>query len=316
MNTIVNAAQLILAIVLTNSGGEGKSTWAEILAALARLAGLDVVVADVDPGNRGFLNRNGDGSALSLDWSPRAEADATAPADPAEWYQAHLAGRRLAILDTGANMLAAANPIGQFIAGLIKIAQRNGARIIVYCVTSPNKAGSDELVEMMYQRFHRGAEVVVVQNDRDGSRSFKESLAALGTPIVALPYLEPGLQEVRLRRCIPLENVLSSPEPGYERATALIAKRLLSIARQDSVTDVIGPGAITPLEQIAGLAPFATYYRLSRLVLARNEAITVNEKVAASWREFRRSETSDKAGFLATAHALWNAQQEWQSLRP
>jgi hypothetical protein len=316
VNTIVNVAQLIIALVLTNAGGEGKSTWAEILAALARLAGLDIVVADVDPGNRGYLNRNGNGSAVSLDWSPKTDEDPTVPADPADWYEAHLAGRQLAILDTGANMLAAANPIGQFIAALLKIAQSKGARIIVYAVTSPNKAGSDELVEMMHQRFHGGAEVVVVQNDRDGSKSFKASLATMGTPIVALPHLAPGLQEVRLRRCIPLHEVLSRPEPGYERATALIAKRLLIAARQKSVIDVIGRGAIAPLEQIAVLAPSAIHYQIARLGLAGNAAVTANETVAAAWGQFRRSRKGDEAAFLNAAHTLWDAEQEWHGRQP
>lgn len=315
MNTIVNAAQLILAIVLTNAGGEGKSTLSEILAAFARLAGLDVVVTDIDPGNRGYLNRNGDASALSLDWSPKAGADASAPVDPGKWYDTHLAGRRLAILDTGANLQASGSPISQFIGGLIEIARSKGARIIIYGVTSPNKAGSDELVEMMYQRFHRGAEVVIVQNDRDGSRSFKASLATMGTPILALPHLEPGLQEVRLRRCIPLEDVLSCPEPGYERATALIAKRLLAAAGQESVIDIIGRGAISPLETMAAGAPAVSYYRIANLKLAGNAAITANEKVSIARDQFRRSKKSDAAPFLAAAHAFWDAEQEWQNLQ-
>lgn len=72
-----------LALIMTNASSEGISTWAETLAAFGRLAGHEVVVADVDAGSRGYLNRNGDGSALSLDWSPRADGDPGAPADPA-----------------------------------------------------------------------------------------------------------------------------------------------------------------------------------------------------------------------------------------
>lgn len=58
-----------LVLIMTNAGGEGKSTWAEMLAAMASFAGRDVVVADVDPGNRGYRNRNGDGSANGSDGS-------------------------------------------------------------------------------------------------------------------------------------------------------------------------------------------------------------------------------------------------------
>jgi hypothetical protein len=314
VNPATNLAPLTLALVITNAGGVGKSTWAETLAAFGRLGGLDVVVADIDPGNRGFLNRSGDGSALSLDWALRSDYDPTAPADPSQWYEDHLAGRQLAILDTGANMLAAASPINQFIGGLILVARKKGARVIVYGVTSPNKAGSDELVELMYQRFHRDTDVVIVQNDRDGSNSFAPSLSSIGAPIVSLPFIEPGLQEVRLRRKIPLEDVLIRPEPGYERATAMLAKRLLQAARQDSVVDVVGRGAIAALEQIATAAPSSVYYQIPRISFASNAAIGVSEKLSAAWHQFRRSQKVDHEAFLKTAHALWDAEREWQEL--
>jgi hypothetical protein len=311
VSEIVQATQLVLAFVLTNAGGEGKSTWAEILAALARLAGLDVIVADVDPGNRGYLNRNGDGSALSLDWSPTG-TDAKALPDPTSWFAEHLAGRRLAILDTGANMLAARNPINEFIGGLIEAARRKNAKIVVFGVTSPNKAGSDELIEMMYHRFRRGAEVVVVQNDRDGSRSFKPSIAALGTPIINLPHLDPGLQAVRLRRCIPLDDVLTNPEPGFERATALIAKQLRQVAPQAAVAELIGSAATDPLNALASAAPAETLYRILDLERASNTSLDLNQKAAEAWRQFRASKKHSPE-FMDASVTLWDAEHAWNS---
>lgn len=296
-----------LALIMTNAGGEGKSTWAETLAAFGRLAGLDVVVADVDAGNRGYLNRNGDGSALSLDWSPKADGDAGAPADPAAWFDRHLAGCKLAILDTGANMLAAANPISSFIGGLIQVAKARGTRIIVYGVTSPHKPGSDELVEAMYQRFHRAAEVVVVQNDRDGSNVFAASLGLIGTPIVSLPYLDPGLLALRLRRRIPLDEILARPDPGYERATALIAQRLLAAAKQDAVIDVVGNAAATALEAFTAACPSNWSYRIMRLDQTTDAAITANERLAKAWTRFRLANRNEEANLLAAAIELRDA---------
>lgn len=311
MNAEMNIPRITLAIVMTNAGGDGKSTFTEILAALARLAGLNVAVADIDAGNRGYLNRNGDGSAASLDWSPKSESDMSAPADPSEWYDRHLAGKHLAILDTGANMLAAANTINSFLAGLMSVAHNRGARIIVYGVTSPNKPGSADLIEMMYQRFHRGAEVVVVKNNRDGSKSFKQLLEA-GTPTVELPHLAPGLQEVRLRRCLPLHEVLNRPEANYERATSLIARKLLAVARQDSVIDVIGDGAIAPLERLASLAPKELFYTITNLNLAGDAAITANENIANAWQDFH-ADNEDDISFSRAATSLWRAEREWKA---
>lgn len=309
-DNLSTASRLVLALVLTNSGGDGKSTWAEVLAALARLNGLSTVVADIDPGNRGYLNRNGDNSALSLDWS-LGGSGAKALTDPAAWFDEHLAGRQIGILDTGANMLAAANPINQFVGGLIEVARKQGARIIVYGVTSPHKAGSDELIEIMYQRFRRGAEVVVVQNDRDGSKAFADSISALGTPIVSVPHLAPGLQAVRLRRCIPLDEVLVRPEVEFERATALIAQRLSVMASQDAVIDVIGRGVAARLEALASKAPAATHYRIATLDMADNVSIDANEKMAGAWRQFFQTDKMDTAALLEASVALWDAQRSW-----
>lgn len=301
----------VLALVLTNSGGEGKSTWSEVLAAFARLAGLDTVVADVDPGNRGYLNRNGDGSALSLDWSLGGNG-ANTPITSASWFDEHLAGRQIGILDTGANMLAAANPISHFIGGLIEIARKRGTRIIVFGVTSPNKAGSDELIEMMYQRFHRGAEVVVVKNDRDGSNAFGDSISTLGTMAVSLPHLAPGLQAVRLRRRIPLDEVLTNPEPNYERATSLLARRLSITANQEAVIDIVGTKAKERLEALAAAAPRETHYRIDNIGMADNASIDANEKLRAAWTRFRMSDRVDAVAFAEASAALWNADRAYR----
>lgn len=125
----------VLAVVMTNAGGEGKTTWSETLSALARLGGLKVSVADIDPGNRGYLNRNGVSSAVSLDWAG-LEYDAN---DPATWFDTHVRGRDLTILDTGANMLAAGGKTAEFLMGLLTLASVNDVRVIFYCVTSPKQ---------------------------------------------------------------------------------------------------------------------------------------------------------------------------------
>jgi len=276
---------------------------------------LEVVVADVDAGNRGYLNRNGDGSALSLDWTPKSDDDGGAPADPVVWFDRHIAGSKLAILDTGANMLAAANPISSFIGGLIQVAKSRGVRIIVYGVTSPHKPGSDELVEAMYQRFHRAAEVVVVQNDRDGSNAFAASLGLLGTPIIRLPYLDPGLLALRLRRRIPLDEVLTHPDPGHERATALIAHRLLGAAQQDAVVDVVGNGAATALESLAAVRPATWYYRIKRLEQTTDAALSANERLAKAWNWLCRVNRSEEASLLASAIELLDANDGYGKYR-
>lgn len=258
----------VLAIILTNAGGEGKTTWSEILAALAYFAGLNVTVADIDPGNRGFLNRNGNRSAISLDWAG-LEYDA---GDPAAWFDAHVRGGDLTVLDTGANMLVAGGKTNEFLVDLLNLAATNAVRVIFYCVTSPNKAGSAGLVELMYQRFSRAGEIVIVQNDRDGSGAFKASLAQLGADVIKVPHFPAALQAVSLRRNIPLDEVLRNPEPGYERATALIAKTLLPLAKQKAVQEVVGEAAFAELTKLSARTPEGVFFTLSGLADASNES--------------------------------------------
>ena len=296
----------VLALVLTNAGGEGKSTFSEMLAALARLAGMSTIVADVDPGNRGYLNRNGDKSALPLNWSVSA-ADGSA----AIWFDANLANHQLAILDTGANMMAATNPINEFIGTIIQIARQRGYRIVIFGVTSPNKSGSDELIEMMYERFRRGAEMVVVQNNRDGSNAFASSLAQLGTPIINLPHLAPGLQAVRLRRPLPLDTVIQQPEADYKRATALIAECLRLVAGQQPVLDIVGPNPALLLAELASGAPKQIFYGISALSFADDRMIDANEDLAVAWTAFRRADPDHGTTFRAACVALHAASQRW-----
>lgn len=270
------------------------------------------MVADVDAGNRGYPNRNGDGSALSLDWSPRADGDPGAPADPAAWFDRHLAGCKLAILDTGANMLAAANPISSFIGGLIQLAKSRGTRIIVYGVTSPHKPRSDELAEAMYQRFHRAAEVVVVQNDRDGSNAFAASPHRYADRQAASSGVRsPGSAP---RRRIPLDEVLVRPDPGYERTTALIAHRLLAAAKQDAVIDVAGNGVVTALEALAVARPTTWHHRIARLDQTMDVAITANERTNERTNASPRPGTGFAGLTGARRRACWQLRSNFATL--
>lgn len=300
----------VLAIILTNSGGEGKTTWSEILAALAYFAGLNVTVADIDPGNRGFLNRNGDRSAISLDWAGN-EYDAS---DPEAWFDTHVRGKDLTVLDTGANMLPAAGKTNEFLMGLLGLAKTNGVRVVFYCVTSPNKAGSDGLVELMHQRFSKVGDIAIVQNDRDGSGAFKASLGQLGADIIKVPHFPAALQAVRLRRNIPLDEVLRNPEPGYERATALIAKTLLPLAKQKDVQKIIGEAALAELTQLSAGAPQRSFYTLSGLAHGTNESLTANERLNDAWVAFHKCEPANDEGLFIAARELRSAMTDWDRI--
>lgn len=300
----------ILAISITNAGGEGKTTWSETLAGLARLGNRKVSVADIDPGNHGYLNRNGDESAARLDWAG-LEYDA---GDPVGWFDRHVRHQDLTILDTGANMLPAQGKTNQFLLGLLRVAAQNGVQVIFYCITSPNKPGSAALVELMFERFSQAGKIVIVQNDRDGSTAFEESLALLGATIVRMPYIEPGLQAVRLRRPIPLDETLHNPEAGYERATATIAAKLISVAQQSGVREVVGDEVCKTLKKLGADAVGKLLYTVPTIQKASNSSLTANERVLSAWQSIQQPEMVDDANLLVAARALLAAIAGWKAV--
>lgn len=307
----MNNPQPVLGVVITNSGGEGKTTCTETLAALATLSGRKVQVVDIDPGNRGFTNRNGDESAVSIDWAGRT-FDVN---NPHAWYDDHMRGKDLTLLDTGANMLVSGSLANQFIMGLLNVAAENDVRTVFYCVTSPNKPGSDELVEIMYQRFHRAGEIVIVQNDRDGSGEFKPSLAQLGTPIVNLPYLRTGLLALRLQRQITFAEFVQQPVIGYERATATIAAHLLEVARQSKVQDVVGDKACEVLKELSAGAIRSWFYTISSLRHTTNDCLTANERLSHAWQVMKNLEDPSDADLLVASRDLLAKSAAWEKVR-
>ena len=68
---------LLFIIILTNSGGEGKTTLTLLLRAILDLAGIDSLGIDADQGNWALKNRSGEDIATDvLAWAPRAGAAA------------------------------------------------------------------------------------------------------------------------------------------------------------------------------------------------------------------------------------------------
>lgn len=91
-------------LILTNAGGEGKTTLAYLIRAVFELAGLDDYGLDADQGNWALKNKLGeavDTDVLTWDKGPEV----------ADRIVAKAAGRPVS-MDSGANMLVAFSPIG------------------------------------------------------------------------------------------------------------------------------------------------------------------------------------------------------------
>src|SRR5687768_15356559 len=105
---MLEAARFALILIINNGGGDGKTTWSEALGALARLGGLRTAVLDVDPGLRGYSRRNGADAAERLEWSGEFENGRDLPS-----WLAEAMAQDIALIDTGANLLAADKEVSQ-----------------------------------------------------------------------------------------------------------------------------------------------------------------------------------------------------------
>lgn len=155
---------------------------------------------------------------------------------------------------------------------------------------------------------------MVVQNNRDGSGAFKASLATMGAAVINVPFFPAALLEVRLRRNIPLDDVLCNPEAGYERATALIAKKLVPLAQQEAVLSIVGEVVLAELCKLSAEAPHGVFYTLSKLQDASNWRLTANERLDNAWIAFKKCDQRHEGDFLAAASELRAALTSWRML--
>ena len=296
-----------LVVVLTNSGGEGKTTWTESLECLADFAGLSTLVVDLDPGNRGFRNRNGEGSAFEMHWDIPPYEDSNG----GDWIRNQFATYDLIIADTGANFLLAGSKASQFLGEAAMSAHAGGARVVFHAVTSPNKAGSGGLVENICARYGTKFETAVIRCDRDGSSSFQTGLDAIGAPVVDVGHLEPGFQAYRLSRQEPLSKLIRNPTPGFEVASAYIADWLEEMANNSHVCSLIGGSVRDALSPFTGSSPGPLFYVVSTLRRVSNGSLGRNAECYAAAASFKQSSPEQEELFLDAAKRLWRARKDW-----
>lgn len=293
---MLEAARFTLILIINNGGGDGKTTWSEALIALARLAGLRTAVLDIDPGLRGYSRRNGADAAERVEWNGEFENGRDLPG----WLDEAMA-QDIAVIDTGANLLAADKEVSVRLSEIAHHVQEVGGRLIIHAVTSPNKPGSDEIVKELHDQFAASMEFVVIKNRRDGSNLFGKEIDKLPVPKVEVPHIAPGLQAYRLLQPAPLEMLIENPEPGYKKASALLANHLREIARHEHVRSLIADRAD---EQLAKLASAVRrFHRTSAMTLVEvsDASIAAEEDRADAYRAFRNSEPGDTEGFLKAA---------------
>jgi hypothetical protein len=123
--------------------------------------------------------------------------------------------------------------------------------------------------------------------------------------------LRSGVQAVRLGRRERLSSILRSPAAGYELASALMAKRILTFANQDYFKGLSLDLALEELQSLARKAPMQFRYAINKRSFATDEMIQQNAELARAESALLRPNLTD-IEIMATAtnyrleHARYN----------
>lgn len=247
--TMTNPNARLLILILTDAGGEGKTTIALLIRALLDLMGEPVGFLDADAGNYSGsiqLQNGGTGASLkTLNWQVSQGAASRILAD-------HLGGHM--IFDTGANTSASGQEIIKLFPALQAQAKAAGYRTIAVMPVSTNKPGAVGALTALAANYP-GWEYLFVRVNRDGSAAFEDGLDLTRT--VDLRHLQTGYQAY-VRAAGGLVGAVRSPLPNFGYAADHVADWMSAFASQPLVIDVFGRGPITALAALGRAKPLHT----------------------------------------------------------
>ena len=260
---------LLFIIILTNSGGEGKTTLTLLLRAILDLAGIDSLAIDADQGNWALKNRSGEDIATDvLAWAPRPGAAAKIVSK---------ATGKSTLMDTGANMMAAGQPIGELVIELQKRFADQGYRTAAFIPVSPNKSGAAEGVNILSDRIS-DFEKFIVFNHRDKSGNFgsvRDDIAA-----IIVSHLQPGLQAYLDQHDWRIAEVLTDPATCSTRASAHVGEWVRSFALDRNVRDLLTPLVCDTAIRCLPNGPARIRHAIETLAEASDARIVVFERHA------------------------------------
>ena len=244
--TITNAIQRLLILILTDAGGEGKTTIALLIRALLKLMGEPVGFIDADVGNYSgaiqLQKGGGDINLKVLNWQVSQGAAAKILKDHEGTHM---------IFDTGANTSASAQEITNFLPVMRAQAAAAGYRTVAILPVSPNKPGAVGALNALAANYPDW-EHLFVRVNRDASALFEEGLNADRT--VDLRHLQTGYQAY-VRKAGDLLAAVRSPPQGFAHAADHVANWMASFANQSLIVDVLGQGPLNALTALGRDAP-------------------------------------------------------------
>ncbi|MFN3474422.1 MAG: hypothetical protein ACK4ZW_10305 [Blastomonas sp.] len=251
--------QFILALIVTNAGGEGKTMLAQLLHALWIIANQPVGLLDGDAGNHAA--RSSVKNAKSVGWGVNATF---APQIVSAMKGSHT------IVDLGANTFASMREIVELLPALRDGFVDLGYRPVAFLPISTNKiAASGSLLELGAKL--EGFDQIFVRVNRDLSGNFDPAFDA--QVVVDLGHLAPGLQQYVRGPGRSLAEAVMNPPPGYSLAAAHVAYWMLDFLQQHPIAAIFGTRPAEALLAAYPEEPPFIAYQILQLADATDEAL-------------------------------------------
>lgn len=249
-------------IIVSNAGGQGKTTLARLLKALFEINGEPVQLLDADAGNSAAMIV--DPTSAKVGWGVQSIVNP----DIVRAYR----GKHV-ILDLGANTMASAREIADAIPDLIREFENAGYHSLALLPVTPNKPGAADAVVKLGRQLPAENKWLVL-NDSDGTGNFEKG--EFPFPIAKLENLMPGLVAyVNDTSSRSFGDAAISPSNDRQIAARHIAKWMGDFAKQLPFQEIFGRSTRV-LDQIP--SPTKTIFRVMKPESTTDTMMTINER--------------------------------------
>lgn len=220
-------------LVITNSGGEGKTWVTMLLLTVLKLLDHDVLTIDGDPGNR---------AASVADIGAKAMDVFEEPEKLSHRISKSLDGTKSLLIDAGANILAVSVGFGDAMRDVGFKLQDEGYRVNGLWIVSTNKIGAAQSAGLAARRFGQPFAPLWLFNDRDGSGAVPEGMQ----PDITVAHLEPGYVSL-VNEAGGFEPIVRVGIPGYQISADVIAQYVWQFVDQPGMRALLGAAAVDGL---------------------------------------------------------------------
>lgn len=233
--------------ILNPPGGIGKTFYAQVLEAVAKMLCRDLFLASQDRGNHAIRDALENAAVIGAKVGPQDVTRIISRAQNHEFF----------VIDVGANPAAEDYDPLPFAVEMDRQMKANGGRFITVVPTAPLKLGGDRTtINTVKALLNEGIETHVVKNNQNQSGDFGNLQLPSSVSVSDLPYLPSGLLALLRSRTGSFLDAYTHPEPGFALAGNRIGDYLAKASDSQLMHEILGhtgqafqlnPGQLPPV---------------------------------------------------------------------